>query len=593
MKKKFADISKPGQGKLKNALAFASFMVSRPGYQLFKKAAKKLSARAGIGGGQKISYDEWAKAASNADVLKKEYDAIFPTLKIKPQIGIILPEMNGEAKEIQISIDSVLTQSYANLQLFIVANSDNNTEELRKIYTEQDKRIRLSLKQEDLTTTGVDYLLFMKPDDVLAPNCLLAFAGHINNHPNDELVYCDEDFIDDTGHLSKPYFKPDWAQDNLLSGNYIGNAALIKKELLVKCAVVNTAAVASDTYDLWLRATEQTSHIGHIVKMLYHKRITAVNEETISSGKMALEDAMLRRGTPATVIALPNAPGNYQIQYRVVHPEKVSIIIPTKDQPSLLKTAIDSIIERTDYPDYEIIVLDNNSNTPEFFALMQEYEQRHPSVFRCEKAAFPFNYARLMNLGASLSTGTYLLMLNNDVAVIHADWMTQMVSYAQRAHTGAVGAKLLYPDDTVQHAGIVLGVNGDAAHVFAHKKKDDSGYFNYLQTVRNYAAVTGACMMCRKAVYDSVGGMDERLVVEYNDIDLCLKFISEGYSNVYLPTVALYHYESATRAHPFRSRKSYKQHEQDLAIFKGKWGKYTTDDPYYNHKLIERFSDTK
>ena len=533
MKKKFTDISKPGQGKLKNALAFASFMVSRPGYQLFKKAAKKLSARAGIGGGQKISYDEWAKAASNADVLKKEYDAIFPTLKIKPQIGIILPEMNGEAKEIQISIDSVLTQSYANLQLFIVANSDNNTEELRKIYTEQDKRIRLSLKQEDLTTTGVDYLLFMKPDDVLAPNCLLAFAGHINNHPNDELVYCDEDFI------------------------------------------------------------EQTSHIGHIVKMLYHKRITAVNEETISSGKMALEDAMLRRGTPATVIALPNAPGNYQIQYTVVHPEKVSFIIPTKDQPSLLKTAIDSIIERTDYPDYEIIVLDNNSNTPEFFALMQEYKQRHPSVFRCEKAAFPFNYARLMNLGASLSTGTYLLMLNNDVAVIHADWMTQMVSYAQRAHTGAVGAKLLYPDDTVQHAGIVLGVNGDAAHVFAHKKKDDSGYFNYLQTVRNYAAVTGACMMCRKAVYDAVGGMDERLVVEYNDIDLCLKFISEGYSNVYLPTVALYHYESATRAHPFRSRKSYKQHEQDLAIFKGKWGKYTTDDPYYNHKLIERFSDTK
>ena len=249
MKKKFADISKPGQGKLKNALAFASFMVSRPGYQLFKKAAKKLSARAGIGGGQKISYDEWAKAASNADVLKKEYDAIFPTLKIKPQIGIILPEMNGEAKEIQISIDSVLTQSYANLQLFIVANSDNNTEELRKIYTEQDKRIRLSLKQEDLTTTGVDYLLFMKPDHVLAPNCLLAFAGHINNHPNDELVYCDEDTIDQNRHLSKPYFKPDWAPDNLLSGNYIGNAALIKKELLVKCAVVNTAAVASDTFD--------------------------------------------------------------------------------------------------------------------------------------------------------------------------------------------------------------------------------------------------------------------------------------------------------------------------------------------------------
>jgi GT2 family glycosyltransferase len=275
----------------------------------------------------------------------------------------------------------------------------------------------------------------------------------------------------------------------------------------------------------------------------------------------------------------------YKIDYTVTRNDLVSIIIPTKDQTALLKNTIDSIIALTGYTNYEIIVLNNNSTSKEFYAWVDEYTKKYPQLIQVVEAHFPFNFSKLMNIGAGLAKGEYLLLLNNDVEIIHADWLDIMVSYAQQKRIGAVGVKLLYPDDTVQHAGVVIGLGGIAGHSFVGAYKDDPGYFNYIQSVNNYAAVTAACLMCRKEVFDEVNGMDETFEVEYNDVDFCLKMMEAGFNNVYLPQVELYHYESATRGHPHQSKPSYERHLKEMKLFKDKWQHIIDHDPFYNPNL--------
>jgi GT2 family glycosyltransferase len=230
-------------------------------------------------------------------------------------------------------------------------------------------------------------------------------------------------------------------------------------------------------------------------------------------------------------------------------------------------------------------VLNNNSTSKEFYAWVDEYTKKYPQLIQVVEAHFPFNFSKLMNIGAGLAKGEYLLLLNNDVEIIHADWLDIMVSYVQQKRIGAVGVKLLYPDDTVQHAGVVIGLGGIAGHSFVGAYKDDPGYFNYIQSVNNYAAVTAACLMCRKEVFDEVHGMDETFEVEYNDVDFCLKMMEAGYNNVYLPQVELYHYESATRGHPHQSKPSYERHLKEMKLFKDKWQHVIDHDPFYNPNL--------
>ena len=331
-----------------------------------------------------------------------------------------------------------------------------------------------------------------------------------------------------------------------------------------------------------LRATETTDRIGHIQQVLFHCAVSTFTDADNDASKRALVDAMTRRATPATINEISGLPGYYHINYEIEKTGTVSIIIPTKDNTSFLKTTIDSILSKTNYPDYEIIVLNNNSTSEEFFGLIKKYQDEHPGKFRCVNANFPFNFAKLMNLGVAESRGEYILMCNNDIEVISAGWLTQMVSYAQHTKIGAVGVKLLYPDNTIQHAGIVLGGEEASRHIYANYSNNDNGYCGSLKAATNYSAVTAACMMCSRGAYIKVGGMDENLPVEYNDIDFCLRLFQNGYYNLYLPSVVLYHYESATRGHPFRSIKAYKQHEHDLAVFKSKWHPLIGNDPFYN-----------
>jgi glycosyltransferase involved in cell wall biosynthesis len=611
MKKNFAKVSNPGQSKLKSVMQLASFVLTKPGFELLKKVVKKVLVKVGLRREFHAGYDQWITAKLDAHLLKHEFESSYPSLKLRPKFSIVVPVYNPQVEYLKAAINSVTDQSYQNWELCLSDDCSPNPQVkiLLDKKIKKDSRIKVFFREQNghisansnsaLSLATGEYIMFMDHDDLLTPNCLFEFIKHINEHPSDQLIYSDEDKIDDEGVFSSPHFKPDWAPDNLLSRNYMGHVIVIKKDLMDQVKGFREGFEGSQDHDLLLRATELTSHIGHIPKVLYHWRIhqlsVAINTDAkpyaYIAAKKALEEAMIRRGTHAAVEDIPGILGGYRINYKVQSAGKVSIIIPTKDQVKFLKTAIDSIIERTDYPDYEIIVLNNNSISREFFDLIKDYNAQLGDKFRCIEANFPFNFAKLMNLGVAESKGDYILLCNNDVEVIHNDWMTQLVSYAQREKTGAVGVKLLYQDGTVQHAGVVLGLGGAAGHVFVNMGRNDRGYYNYLQSINNYAAVTAACMMCRKNVYDEVGGMDEELEVEYNDVDLCLQFVKHGYFNVYLPTVELYHYESATRGHPFQSKESWAQHEHDFAIFRNKWLPWIDNDPFYSPNLSIQCTD--
>ena len=604
MKRNFAKISTE-QGTIKSLFKFASFVLTKPGFELVKKIAKKALRKVGLYKEIHHNYNDWIAGKLDIRLLKKEYYSEIRQFSIQPVFSIIIPVYNPPIQFLIAAIESVTSQLYGKWELCLADDVSPNPE-VRKIlneYAARDKRIKVIFREVNghisantnsaLSLATGDLYLFMDHDDLLTPNCLFEFVKHINAHPEDEVIYSDEDKIDDKGELSSPHFKPDWAPDNLLSRNYMGHVIVVSKNIMAQVKEFRLGYEGSQDHDFLLRATECTKHIGHIPKVLYHWRI---HQASVASGgeakpyafiaaQKALEDALERRNTPGTVTHIPETLGGYRMNYKVTKPGKVSVIIPTKDQVALLKGAIDSMLTRTKYPDFEIIVLNNNSTSPEFFQLMEEYKQSHGDIFSCIECSFKFNFAKLMNIGVAHSKGEYILLANNDIEVIQDDWMTEMVSFAQRPHTGAVGVKLLYKDDTIQHAGVVLGLGGAAGHVFVNMHRNDRGYYNYVRSLNNYSAVTAACVMCRKEVYNEVGGMDEMLDVEYNDVDLCLKFLTHGYFNVYVPDVEVYHYESATRGHPFQSKEAWAQHEKDFGIFRGKWQKLIDNDPFYNPNL--------
>ena len=574
MKTNFSKISGPGEGKWKSLLKFISFLLTKQGSGVLKRALSKRLQRSGVMKQDKLNYDKWIRTLQDINVLKQDFEATSNALKVKPRIKIVVPSPEIPTEHLEATRDSILAQQYRNFDEVLFADAPT----LKDIRKESSAGAPPNSQLH-----SADCIFFVTPGCLLTPNCLYEFIRHINAHPEDDIVYADDDLMTDDTSFSSPYFKPDWSPDTFLSRNYIGSTVLIKKQLIDRLELP-AGYEFTDIYDLLLRATEQTNHIGHIPKVLVHKRARISPGAEHAGAKKALEAALERRGRPAQVLGA-GVPEVFNINYAIRSVEKVSIIIPTKDGTALLKTAIDSIFQKTDYPDYEIILLNNNSSSPEFFSLVKQYTAQYAGKFSCIDANFPFNFAKLMNAGVAASKGAYILMCNNDIEVTHADWMTQMVSYAQHPETGAVGVKLLYPDDTVQHAGIVSIGARDTGHVFVGMTKNKTGYFNSLIATTNYSSVTAACLMCRKNIYEAVGGMDEALAVEYNDVDLCLKFRERGYYNVYLASAALYHHESATRGHPLRSKESFQQHEKELAIFKSKWPAFIERDSFYSAHL--------
>jgi GT2 family glycosyltransferase len=417
----------------------------------------------------------------------------------------------------------------------------------------------------------------LDPADRLEPHALFELALALQDEP--DVVYSDEDRIDARGVPFDPWFKPDWSPETLLGRDYVGRAVVIRRELLERAGGVRDVFESARWYEALLRASELTERVVHVAQVLCHRDVR--NTVAPADQALAAEVALRRRGEAAAVRVVD---GSVDVRFDVPGGERVCVIVPTRDRADLLGPCIASVFERTAYPDFEVLVVDNGSRDAATLELLAEWERREPARFGVLRDPAPFNYSRLNNEAARATSAEYLLLLNNDTEVIAPDWMEAMLGQARRPSVGAVGALLLYPDGTVQHAGVVLGILGLAGHAHRFMPARNPGYHGALQADTNYLALTGACLMIAKRKYDEVGGLDESLAVSYNDVDLCLKLRRTGYRNVFVPRAKLYHYESKSRGGDDTPAKVARAIEEVGAIRK-RWPAWAARDPYYNPNL--------
>ena len=524
-------------------------------------------------------YSDWIKKNTLSEKnIRKIKTAIDKSAPIKISI-VVIPNDLGNSN-LSASLSSVKKQSFVNWDL-IVFSDDENIE-----YNEKIKKGEGLFYQNYLDQSEGSYLLFLRAGDELEKDALLKFAHFVSKSETVEMVYSDHDFLKENKERHSPLFKPDWSPDTFLAQDYVGPTIFYKKEKLEK---IGSLLASNDAlYDLSLKVSEQVIKIDHIDDVLFHLG----NEvRKIRPAKEIIESAILRRGEPGKVEVSTQNNVSYTVHYDIKEPGKVSVIIPTKNLADVTEVCIKSIFELTAYPNFEVILIDNNSSEDSLFDLVKRWEEKEPTRFKCIKDSGDFNFARLMNFGVSASTGDYILLLNNDTEVLKADWMTCLIEQAQRKSVGVVGVKLLYSNDTIQHAGVLVGFGGIAGHCFVGLQPEGDSALDSVTSVRNYSGVTAACFMSSKEKFLAVEGFDENLAIEYNDIDFCLKLFDKGYDNIYLPHVSLYHYESISRGHPFSTRKSYNQSMREQNYFYGKWSKYAKNDPCYNRNLSLVYDD--
>ena len=438
-----------------------------------------------------------------------------------------------------------------------------------------------------------DYVALLDHDDILHP-CALWYVAQAIAEQGADFVYTDEvTFEGDIDHLTVYHFKPDYMLDNLRSNNYICHLSVFSAALLAKVGGDERAEFnGSQDYDLYLRLTERAKKVVHIPHLLYYWRSSPTSVASNISAKMyCLEAAMKalrahykRVGVPVDdVTMIPNTPGFYKTDYAITKPGKVSILIPSCDHGADLRTCVDSIYRKTTYADFEILIIENNSKEDGTFRLYEQLQKEHPDNLRVLYwKGTGFNYSALNNFGAKEATGEYLLLLNNDTEVITPRWIEEMVMYAQQERVGCVGVKLLYPDNTIQHAGIGFGYLTLAAHMHKNFPVGHPGYMGRLVYAQDVYAVTAACLMVRKSVYDEVNGLDESFAVAFNDVDFCVRVREAGYTNVFTPFAQLYHYESKSRGLDESPAKR-KRFESEVKRFQQRWAKQlAAGDPCLN-----------
>ncbi|EGO6137475.1 glycosyltransferase family 2 protein [Enterococcus faecalis] len=549
------------------------------------------------------SYPNWLARNEVLDIEAMTQE--IATFHYQPKISIAMPVYNVEEKWLRLCIDSILNQVYTNWELCMAddASTDPNVKKILTEYQQLDERIRVVFREQNghiseatnsaLAIATGEFVALLDNDDELAINAFYEVVKVLNENPELDLIYSDEDKIDMDGNRSDPAFKPDWSPDLLLGTNYISHLGVYRRSILEEIGGFRKGYEGSQDYDLVLRFTEKTTkeRIKHIPKVLYYWRMlptsTAVDQGSkgyaFEAGLRAVQDALVRRGINghATHGA---ANGLYDVYYDIESDKLVSIIIPTKNGYKDVQRCVSSIIEKTTYQNYEIIMADNGSTDPKMHELYAEFEQQLPGRFFVESIDIPFNFSTINNRAAKKAHGEYLLFLNNDTEVITENWLTLMVSFAQQERIGCVGAKLLYPNNTVQHAGVILGLGGVAGHGHYGYPHGDLGYFGRLAINVNYSAVTAACLLMKKADFDAVGGFEEAFTVAFNDVDLCLKVQALGRDNVWLHEAELYHFESQTRGYDDKGKKK-KRFEQEKVMMEEKWGPLIENDPFYNPNL--------
>ena len=529
---------------------------------------------------------------------------ILDSLDLKPTISIVLPTYNTNANYLAACIESVQKQSYPHWQLCIAddASTLTHVKPMLEEYAANDDRIQLVFRQENghvvaasnsaLSLVTGEYVALLDHDDMLAEHALLKMVQALNDVPDAGVLYSDEDKIDSEGNRFEAHFKPEWNPDLLLSQNYISHLGVYRADLVHAVGGFREGLEGSQDHDLLLRCVSQLrdEQIVHVPEVLYHWRAiegsTADRAEeksyTTAAGVKALAHYFESRFSGVKV-----EPGSFPNTYRMHWPipddrPLVSILIPTRDGGNILKRCVDSILEKTTYDNYEIIILNNRSRCPDTLTYLDAISTDKRVTLHSWNYAF--NYSSINNFGATKAKGTILGLLNDDVEVINPDWLNEMVSYACREEIGCVGAKLYYPNETVQHGGVILGIGGVAGHAHKYFSRNEHGYFLRLKLVHNLSAVTGACLLVRKAIFDHISGFDENLAVAFNDVDLCLRVREAGFRNVWTPYAELYHHESLTRGADNTNKKRARA-RREAEYMRKRWGVMLDNDPAYNPNL--------
>lgn len=550
---------------------------------------------------EEVPYGPWYEAYVHDEAaLEKQRHHHF---EYSPLISVAVPAYRTPEKFLAQMIDSLLAQTYGNWELCI-ANGSPEDSAMKKVleeYTKKDSRIRVSELTENKGIAGNtnaalemaqgEFVGLLDHDDLLAPNALYEIVRALDEDRNLDAVYTDEDKV--TTELDEhfqPHLKPDFNLDLLRSNNYICHFFVVRRSIVQKVGGFCQEFDGAQDHDFIFRCIETAEKVGHIPEILYHwrthKASTADNPASkmyaFDAGKRAIEAHLKRTGTEGIVSHTPDL-GFFRVKYPVQGQPLVSVIIPNKDEKETLKACIDSIREKTEYPNYEIIIVENNSTTDEIFQYYKELSQ-DPRI-RLLRWKKEFNYSAINNYGVRHANGEYLLFLNNDVTVITPGWIKELLGVCQRPEVGAAGVKLIYPDNTIQHAGCVIGLGGIAGHMFVDMPANRTGYLHKASILQDMSAVTAACMMMKRTAFEEAGGFTEKLSVAFNDVDLCLKVRKNHKLIVYDPYVQLYHMESKTRGAEDNKEKV-RRFQEEIEYMRCQWlDILKKGDPYYNKNL--------
>ena len=546
-----------------------------------------------------VDYEEWYKNHKpTMEELQRQRDTEF---EYEPLISILVPVYNTPEEFLKQMIQSVRKQTYSNWELCVAnANPANETvTEILRISSTKDERIKVKDVPENegiaqntnaaLDIATGDYIGLLDHDDLLTPDALYEVVKAINENDRPQVLYSDEDNVSaDLSEHFQPHMKPDYNKDLLRSNNYITHFFVADRTLVEEVGGEDSEYNGAQDYDLILKCTERAKGIAHIPRILYHWRVhkasTADNPMSkmyaFDAGKRAIEEHLKRCGEVADVTHL-KCLGYYRAKYQVQGSPLISIIIPNKDQVESLDKCLESI-EKSSYKNYEIIIVENNSTEDETFAYYKKIES---DKIRIVYWSDEFNYSAINNFGVKHARGDYLLLLNNDVEVITTDWLEELTANCQRKDVGIVGARLYYPDDTIQHAGIVIGIGGVAGALFVGMPRMFTGYLHKAAIQQDLSAVTAACMMVKRSVYEELGGLEEELKVAFNDVDFCLRAREKGYLVVYDPNVELYHFESKSRGTE-DSKEKIRRFQNEIEYMRSRWLELLKKgDPMYNPNL--------
>lgn len=551
-------------------------------------------------------YKNWVDQHDYHGVDEVLYAKLYESLSYKPLISVIMPVYKVDLKYFEIAVKSVLNQSYKNIEICIAddCSGDSNIKNMLEKISSLDDRVKYVIRETNgniseasnsaLSLATGEFIGLIDHDDVLHTNAVLWIAAKLNKEQNADLIYTDEDKIGEDGDRYDPHFKSDFNYELFLTQNMISHFAVYRASILKEIGGFRRGFEGSQDYDMTLRFLERaTGKILHVPRVLYHWRAIAGSTALAPSEKtytesasiLALREHVERIGKKAKVTLAPELPQYFRVKFAVEGNPKVSIIIPTKDKIDLLDQCISSIKNISTYKNYEIIILNNGSLEKKSLDYFDSIAKEDVIIVNDR---LPFNYSRINNLAFLHSSGDQICLMNNDIEIVTPDWMEEMLSFSQSSDVGCVGARLWYPDDTLQHGGVIIGLGGIAGHSHKYLEKGAVGYFGRAALPQALSAVTAACLMVKASIFREVNGLDEGLSVAFNDVDFCLRVREAGYRNVWTPYAEMYHHESASRGTEDTPEKQ-ARFNGEITFMKNRWGDLLAKDPFYSPNLtIER-----